>query len=285
MPGYCASDCTCLDPNCALEKEVELNYVASMTAAYGKANKLLAVEDCNTDATMKKNFCILPPGVRGSNAYFNDGRINLNNYHQLQAFLFIHTKQFDSNDLLNAGLSLYTMNRGTDAITSAQASCATAAAVKAKNPHSNAGTNFIDSFNNDTAADSNDDNASATAASGATIADSQKDLWLKVEADIPAGSSPKDYCLDVLNNVSSQQLKGYFVCFQIPIEGTNVSYDILTNRRAKSKSANDAAFAHMTRGKRSPRRGKRAVSYACSKDLGTLCHVLDSCPLSSDIFL
>ncbi len=122
--------------------------------------------------------------------------------------------------------------------------------------HSNAGTNFIDSFNDDTAVDSNNNYASATAASGAATADSQKDLWLKVEADIPAGSSPEDYCLDVLNNVSSQQSKGYFVCFQIPVEGTNASYDILTNVRAESKSAKDAAFAHMTRGKRSPRRGK-----------------------------
>jgi hypothetical protein len=202
---------------------------------------------------MKEIFCFLPPGVRGSNAYFKNRRINLNDRHQLQAFLFIHTKQFDSNDLLNAGLSLYTMNHGADAIISAQqASCATAAVVKAKTPHSNAGTNVINSFGNDTAADSNNNHASATAASGTAIADSQKDLWLKVEVDIPAGSSPKDYCLDVLNNVFSQQLKGYFVCFQIPVKGTNASYDIFTNGRAESKSAKDAAFAHMTRGKRSP---------------------------------
>ena len=94
------------------------------------------------------------------------------------------------------------------------------------------------------------DHASATAAFGAT-----KDHWLKVEVDIPEGLSPEDYCLDVLNNVSSQRSKGYFVCFQIPVEGTNASYDILTNGRAESKSAKDAAFANMTRGKRSPRRG------------------------------
>ncbi len=52
--------------------------------------------------------------------------------------------------------------------------------AKAKKTHSNAGTNFIDSFDDDTAADSNDDHASATAASGAAPADSQKNLWLKV---------------------------------------------------------------------------------------------------------
>jgi hypothetical protein len=59
----------------ALEKEVELNYVAYMTAAYGKADKLLPVEDSDTDIAMKEILCILPPGVQGSNAYFNDGRI------------------------------------------------------------------------------------------------------------------------------------------------------------------------------------------------------------------
>ncbi len=89
----------------------------------------------------------------------------------------------------------------------------------------------------------------------------------------------------LIDNVSSQRSKGCFVCFQIPFEGTNASYDILTNGRAESKSAKYAAFANMTRGKRSPRRGKWIISYARSKDLGYLCHVLDSCPLSSDIFL
>jgi hypothetical protein len=243
---------TCLDPNHALEKEVELIYVASMTAAYGKADKLLPVEDSDTDIAMKVILCILPPGVQGSNAYFNDGRINLNDRRQLQAFPFIHTEQFDSTDLINAGLTVYTLAHGPEAINSAQqASRATASVTKDEKSHcNNASANLInDSFVLDTGSNEGD-HASATAASGAT-----KDHWLKVEVDIPEGLSPEDYCLGVLNNVSSQQSKGYFVCFQIPVKGTNASYDILTNGRAESKSAKDAAFAHMTRGKRSPRRG------------------------------
>jgi len=233
---------TCLDPNRALEKEVELNYVASMTAAYGKADKLLPVEDSDTDIAMKEILCILPPGVQGSNAYFNDGRINLNDRRQLQAFPFIHTEQFDSTDLINAGLTLYTMAHGPEAINSAQqTSRATASFTKDETSH------VIDASFDDT-----DDLASATAASGAT----KKDHWLKVEADIPAGLTPKDYCLDLLNNVSSQRSKGYFVCFQIPVNGSNGSYDIIINGRTEIKSAKDAAFAHMTRGKRAPRCGK-----------------------------
>jgi hypothetical protein len=248
---------TCLDPNRALEKEVELNYVASMTAAYGKADKLLPVEDSDTDIAMKEILCILPPGVQGSNAYFNDGRINLNDRRQLQAFPFIHTEQFDSTDLINAGLTLYhTLAHGPEAINSSaqQASRAPASVAKDETSHrNNARANLIDESFGDTPLDGSNegDHASGTAAFGAT-----KDHWLKVEVDIPEGLSPEDYCLDVLNNVSSQRSKGYFVCFQIPVEGTNASYDILTNGRAESKSAKDAAFAHMTRGKRSPRRGK-----------------------------
>ena len=243
---------TCLDPNRALEKEVQLNYVASMTAAYGKADKLLPVEDSDTDIAMKEILCILPPGVQGSNAYFNDGRINLNDRRQLQAFPFIHAEQFDSTDLINAGLSLYhTLAHDSEAINSAQqASRAPASVTEDETSHRNsAGVNLIDESFGDTPHEG--DHASATAAFGAT-----KDHWLKVEVDIPEGLSPLDYCLDVLNNVSSRRSKGYFVCFQIPVEGTYASYDILTNGRPESKLAKDAAFANMTRGKRSPRRGK-----------------------------
>ena len=191
---------TCLDPNRALEKEVELNYVASMTAAYGKADKLLPVEDSDTDIAMKEILCILPPGIQGSNAYFNDGRINLNDRRQLQAFPFIHTEQFDSTDLINAGLTLYhTLAHGPEAINAAQqASRATASVAKDKT----SGASIIDdSFVLDPADGSanGDLTSGATAASGAT-----KDHWLKVVVDIPEGLSPEDYCLDVLNNVSSQ---------------------------------------------------------------------------------
>ena len=196
---------TCLDPNHALEMEVELNYVASMTAAYGKADKLLPVEDSDADIAMKEILCILPPGVQGSNAYFNDGRIILNDRRQLQAFPFIHTKQFDSTDLSNAGLTLYhTLAHGPEAINSAQqASRAPTSITKDETSHrNNAGVNLIDDFFVLDPADgyaNKGAHASATAASDAT-----KDHWLKVEVDIPEGLSPKDYCLDVLNNVSSQ---------------------------------------------------------------------------------
>jgi hypothetical protein len=158
-----------------------------MTAAYGKADKLLPVEDSDTDIAMKEILCILPPGIQGSNAYFNDGRINLNDRRQLQAFPFIHTEQFDSTDLINAGLTLYhTLAHGPEAINAAQqASRATASVAKDET----SGANIIDdSFVLDPADGSanGDLTSSATAASGAT-----KDHWLKVVVDIPEGLVPK----------------------------------------------------------------------------------------------
>ncbi len=86
---------------------MSINYVASMTGDYSKADKHLSIEDSNIDIAMKQIFCVLPPGVWGSNAYFNKGRINVNDHLQLQAFPFIHAKQFNSIDLLRAGLGLH----------------------------------------------------------------------------------------------------------------------------------------------------------------------------------
>jgi hypothetical protein len=62
---------TSIHPDCQFKEPVSINYVASMTGAYSKANKHLSVEDSDIDIAMKQIFCVLPPGLRGSNAYFN----------------------------------------------------------------------------------------------------------------------------------------------------------------------------------------------------------------------
>jgi hypothetical protein len=80
---------TSIYPDYQLEEPVSINYVASMTGAYSKADEHLSVEDSNIGIAVKQIFCILPLGVWGSNAYFNKGRINENNHLQLQAFPFI----------------------------------------------------------------------------------------------------------------------------------------------------------------------------------------------------
>ena len=65
-----------IHPDCHFKEPMSINYVASMTGAYSKADKHLSIEDSNINITMKQIFCVLAPGVRGSNAYFNKGRIN-----------------------------------------------------------------------------------------------------------------------------------------------------------------------------------------------------------------
>jgi hypothetical protein len=44
----------------------------------------------------------------------------------------------------------------------------------------------------------------------------------------------------------------YFVSFQIAVDGAAKQHDVVTNGRVEQKSAKKAAFANMTRGKRSP---------------------------------
>ncbi len=58
--------------------------------------------------------------------------------------------------------------------------------------------------------------------------------------------------LEVPNQVSSQVSKGYFVCFQIAVDGTAKQHDVVANGRAERKSAKEAAFANMMKGKLSP---------------------------------
>jgi hypothetical protein len=66
------------------------------------------------------------------------------------------------------------------------------------------------------------------------------------------GQKPADYCFEVLNQVSSQVSKGYFVCFQIALNDTAKKHDVVANGRAERKSAKEAAFGNMMKGKRSP---------------------------------
>jgi hypothetical protein len=86
---------------------MSINYVASMTGVYSKANEHLSVEDSNINIAMKQIYCVLPSGGGGSNAYFNEGTINKKDHLQFHVFPFIHAKQFDSIDLLRAGLGLH----------------------------------------------------------------------------------------------------------------------------------------------------------------------------------
>jgi len=53
------------------EDQVYRNYVTNMTKASTKAVEHYTYK--GLDLAMKKVYCLLPPGIVGSNAYFNDG--------------------------------------------------------------------------------------------------------------------------------------------------------------------------------------------------------------------
>jgi hypothetical protein len=112
---------------------------------------------------MKLIYCVLPPGVRGSNSYFNEERINLNDPFQLHAFPFIHVESFNSYDLFEAGLELHSIKPSRD--TSSK-------------------------------------DALGDTASSASANTTKPELLVKVDADLE-GQDPADYCLEVLNQISS----------------------------------------------------------------------------------
>ncbi len=53
------------------EVQIEENYISSMSSSYSNAVEHLTVENSDTSLAMKKLYCVLPPGVLGSNEYFN----------------------------------------------------------------------------------------------------------------------------------------------------------------------------------------------------------------------
>jgi len=62
----------------APEIQVEENYISSMSASYSSAVDHLTVENSDINLAMRKLYCVLPPGVLGSNEYFNhDGELGL----------------------------------------------------------------------------------------------------------------------------------------------------------------------------------------------------------------
>jgi len=95
------------------------------------------------------------------------------------------------------------------------------------------------------------DVTSSTTTNTTATATTKPKLLVKVDADLK-GQNPADYCLEVLNQISSQRSKGYFVCFQITVDGTAKQHVVVTNGRVERRAAKEAAFANMTQGKRSP---------------------------------
>ncbi len=67
---------TCNARGASLEQCVRQNYLSSQTTGSSQADEHQADADIGVDIPMKKVSCILPPGIEGSNAYFNDGELD-----------------------------------------------------------------------------------------------------------------------------------------------------------------------------------------------------------------
>ena len=55
------------------EIQVQESFVSHMSTSYSKATERLCVEIIDINLAMKKMYCVLPPDIRGSNEFFNDG--------------------------------------------------------------------------------------------------------------------------------------------------------------------------------------------------------------------
>jgi hypothetical protein len=60
----------------SLEGPVRQNYLSFLTTSSSQADEHQADADIDINIPMKKVFSILPPGIEGSNAYFNDGELD-----------------------------------------------------------------------------------------------------------------------------------------------------------------------------------------------------------------
>jgi hypothetical protein len=61
----------------SLKERVRQNYLSFLNSGSSQADEHQADADIDINIPMKKVFCILPPGIKGLNAYFNDGELDV----------------------------------------------------------------------------------------------------------------------------------------------------------------------------------------------------------------
>jgi hypothetical protein len=55
------------------KESVRKSYLSCLTTGSSQADEHQTCQDIDVNVPMKKVLCILPPGIEGSNAYFNEG--------------------------------------------------------------------------------------------------------------------------------------------------------------------------------------------------------------------
>ncbi len=189
------------------EDRVRQNYLSSLSKGYSQADEHYADTEIDIDIPMKKVFCILPPGIKGSNAYFNDGELDffvltfqtrkmlttfvldfsdVSDKSQLQPYPYVLTNLFDLEDLKFQGLTVLKQNddKGGELVT---------------------------------------------------------DI-----ANVCGGETAEEYSMRIINKVSCMSSKGLFVCFQVIIDGTTRQNDIRPNGAAGRRAKKFNAFDNMS---------------------------------------
>jgi hypothetical protein len=194
----------------APEIQVEENYISSMSASYSSAVDHLTVENSDINLAMRKLYCVLPPGVVGSNEYFNhDGELVVclhlsrpqhahhlldviqNDDCQLQAYGVVVTDPVDLDEVSENGMVFEEFD----------------------DPKIDSDGRFL------------------------TI---KANVFTNKE-EVTEG--PSNYCLDQFDNMYGDRDKGLFVAFQVAIKGSGQQHDIRPNGIAAKKSARERAFA------------------------------------------
>ncbi len=188
MPGYCLSDCYI--------------YLSRLSAWGARVHQLCCLHDwCLFQGwrasirwrqqhwhCREANFLYSSSRSMGLKCLFQQGKDQWEQSSSTSGISIYCAKQYDSIDLLRAGLGLHSFY-----------------------PQSNP---------------SNRDAVDEATTTTTTTTTTEPDLWVKVDADLQ-GQKPKDYCLEVLNQISSEWSKGYFVCFQITVDGAAKQHDVV----------------------------------------------------------
>lgn len=171
-----------------------------MSAADSKAVEHLTVEDININLAMKKVYCVLPPGVLGSNEYFNDGDgeaafcLHLS-WPQHAHHLYFRNKPHFEWHMSTSGISICWY----------------------RSRWSRRAQFLWDGF-------------------GGIHRSKVKRWWEDLdhqsqnfEGHEKVKKSASTYCLDQFDSMYSDRDKGVFICFQVAINSTAKQYDICPN--------------------------------------------------------
>ncbi len=195
----------------APKTQIAENYISSMSALYSSAVEHLTVENSDINLAMRKLYCVLPPGVLGSNEYFNhDGELVVCLHLSRPQHAAHHLLDVIQND--NCQLQVY--------------------GVVVTDP-----VDLDEVSENGMSFEEFDDTK---------IGSDMRFLTIKANLftnRVEVKEGPLNYCLGRFDDMYGDRDKGLFVAFQVAIKGTGQQHDIKPNGMAAKKLARQRVFA------------------------------------------